>query len=580
MHLSNLCLQACNRLPAVLRLLLLAGVAQAAALALPSENEIVERSLWNCNALFFRHALPSNATLERVQVVPAGGTFGENATNIPYPYWPTNLPQLCAVIVNVTSSPSSSFRFGLLLPTVWNSRFLAVGNGGYAGGINWLSAGSGTHYGFAVVSTDTGHSAGVLDGTWALNAPEKKADWGWRSIHGSVELGKKLTAAYYGGKVRYSYFSGCSTGGRQGMKEVQIAPDSFDGALIGSSAWDSNVLNTYVTQLGIYNLPVGAPNYIAYTRFPVVAEQVRAQCDGVDGVVDGIVSAPERCRFDYAKIQCGSPSVVLNESACFTAPQIQTLKNIYSDWYDNRTGEYLYPGLLMGSEDMWLAGTLLGYAEPSPFGIGFAQDFVYDDPTWQWQTFNDSIVDTARRVNPGNATADQYDLSAFRRRGGKMIMYHGLADGLVPTKGSELYYNRTLQAMGGGHPGVHGKGKGKANSVDDFLRLFMIPGMQHCYGTAVDAPWYINGEFQADLMGTGLWSVPGFADAKHDALLALMEWTESGRAPDEIIATTWKTSTNPLSGVLRQRPLCPYPKTAVWNKRSDVNKASSWHCSD
>ncbi|CAK7221401.1 hypothetical protein SBRCBS47491_004518 [Sporothrix bragantina] len=556
-----------SRLPAVLAVLLLAGVAQAASIPRTTDNEgkHVERSLWNCNVLFFQKILPKNAALEKVQIVPAGGTFGEGTFDVPYPYQPTNLPPLCAVIVNVTSSPSSSYRFGLLLPSFWNSRFLAVGNGGFAGGINWLSAGSGTHYGFAVVSTDTGHNSSVIDATWALNEPEKQADWGWRSLHGSVSLGKTLTAAYYGTKVRYSYFSGCSTGGRQGMKEVQISPDSFDGALIGSSAWDTNNLNTYVTQLGIYNLPVGAPNYIDYTRFPVIGDQVLAQCDGADGVLDGIVSAPERCNFDYSKLQCGSPTAVLNASACFTAAQIQTIKNIYSDWHDNKTGAYLYPGLLMSSEDMWLAGTLLGYAEPSPFGIGFAQDFVYNDPNWQWQTFNDSIVATAQKVNPGQATADDYDLSAFRKRGGKMIMYHGLADGLVPTKGSELYYNRTQQAMG--------------KDLGDFFRMFMIPGMQHCYNTAVDAPWYINGEFQADLMGTGLWSVPGFADAKHDALLALMEWTEKGQAPDEIIATTWNTPTNPFSGVLRQRPLCPYPQTAKWNKHLDINKASSWYCS-
>ncbi|CAK7200144.1 hypothetical protein SEUCBS139899_002834 [Sporothrix eucalyptigena] len=479
---------------------------------------------------------------------------------------PTNLPPLCAIIVNVTSSPSSSYRFGLLLPNFWNSRFLAVGNGGFAGGINWLSAGSHTHYGFAVVSTDTGHNSSVIDATWALNQPEKQADWGWRSLHGSVTLGKELTAAYYGSNVRYSYYSGCSTGGRQGMKEVQISPGSFDGALIGSSAWDTNNLNTYVTQLGIYNLPYGAPNYINATRFPVIGAEVVAQCDGADGVLDGIVSAPEKCNFDFSKLQCGSPSVVLNSSACFTAAQIQTMKNIYSDWRDNTTGEFLYSGLLMGSEDMWLAGTLLGYPQPSPFGIGFAQDFVYNDPTWQWQTFNDSIVATAQKVNPGQATADSYDLSAFRRRGGKLLMYHGLADGLVPTKGSELYYNRTQAKMG--------------NNLGDFYRMFMIPGMQHCYNTAVDAPWYINGEFQADLLGTGYWSVPGFADAKHDALLALMEWTERGEAPTEIIATTWNTPTNPLSGVLRQRPLCPYPQTAKWNSKFDINLASSWYCSN
>lgn len=404
----------------------------------------------------------------------------------------------------------------------------------------------------------------MIDVSWALNSPEKQSDWGWRSLHGSVTLGKTLTAAYYGDSVRYSYYSGCSTGGRQGLKEVQISPDSFDGALIGSSAWDTANLNTYVTQVGIYDLPVGAPNHIDYTRFPVIGAEVIAQCDGADGVLDGIVSAPELCDFDFSRLQCGSPTCVLNSSACFTPEQIQTMKNIYSDWYSD-AGEFLYPGLLLSSEDMWYAGTLLGWPEPSPFGVGYAQDFVYGDPDWQWQTFNDSIVATAQRERPGQATADQYDISAFRDRGGKVIMYHGLADGLVPTKGSQLYYSRTQQAMGW--------------DVGDFFRLFLIPGMQHCYDTVVDAPWYINGEFQADLLGTGFWSVPGFPDARHDALLALMGWTERGSAPDQIVATTWVTPTDPSSGVLRQRPLCPYPQTAKWNRYLDVNEASSWYCS-
>ncbi|OAA53639.1 Tannase/feruloyl esterase [Niveomyces insectorum RCEF 264] len=550
----------------LLGLLPLAGVAQALSIPRTTGGDQVEHALWHCNAAFFEQALPEHAALERVETVAAGGTFGEGAANLPYPVGPTNLPPLCALVVNVTSSPSSSYRFGLLLPDAWNDRFLAVGNGGFAGGINWLSAGSGTHYGFAVVSTDTGHNSSVTDATWALNEPEKQADWGWRSLHGSVALGKTLTAAYYGNRIRYAYYSGCSTGGRQGLKEVQIDPDSFDGALIGSAAWDTDNLNTYVTQLGIYDLPVGAPNFINYTRFPVIGAEIVAQCDGADGVLDGIVSAPERCNVDYSRLQCGSPTSALNASVCFTSEQIQTIQNIYSDWRSKETGDYLYSGLLPGSEDMWYAGTLLGGTEPSPFGVGFAQDFLYGDPGWQWQTFNDSIVADAHRVQPGQATADQYDLSAFRNGGGKIIMYHGLADGLVPTKGSELYYNRTEQVMG--------------NDIDDFLRLYLVPGMQHCYDTAVDAPWYINGEFQADLMGTDVWSVPGFVDAKHDALLALLEWTEHGRAPTDIVATTWVTPTNASSGVLRQRPLCPYPQTARWNRYFDINRASSWYCSD
>jgi feruloyl esterase len=159
-----------------------------------------------------------------------------------------------------------------------------------------------------------------------------------------------------------------------------------------------------------------------------------------------------------------------------------------------------------------------------------------------------------------------YDLSDFRSRGGKMIMYHGLADGLVPTKGSQFYYNRTAATMGG------------LARTRDFFRLFLVPGMQHCWGTTVDAPWNFAGAFQAGFLGNDTWSVPGFRDARHDALLALVDWVEEGRAPDSIVATTWESSMNASSGVKSQRPLCAFPEKAVYHGHGKVRAASSWSC--
>ena len=199
----------------------------------------------NCNTHFFQTLLRNNpnASVEAVVPVPAGGSYGEGVADVPYPYNPTGLPELCAVTIKVVSSSSSSYRFGLFLPTAsqWNSRFLAMGNGGFAGGINWLDMGPGPHYGFATISTDLGHSSGITDLTWALNAPEKRSDWGWRALHGSSVLGKELTQGYYGKALDYSYYSGCSTGGRQGLREIQEFPDTFDGALIGAAAWHVSV---------------------------------------------------------------------------------------------------------------------------------------------------------------------------------------------------------------------------------------------------------------------------------------------------------------------------------------------------
>jgi feruloyl esterase len=190
----------------------------------------------NCNPAFFNHILPTNASTLLTDSLPANGSFGQ-AADIAYPTNATNLPALCAVIINVTSSASSSYTFGLFLPDEWNERFIAVGNGGFSGGINWFSMGAVAPYGFAVVSTNTGHNSTGQDMTWALNNPETKADWGYRAMHGSVVLGKLVTDAYYGGELKYSYYAGCSTGGKQGMKEVQMFPEDFDGVLVGAPAW-------------------------------------------------------------------------------------------------------------------------------------------------------------------------------------------------------------------------------------------------------------------------------------------------------------------------------------------------------
>ncbi|KAJ6437383.1 feruloyl esterase B [Purpureocillium lavendulum] len=536
-------------------LLVIAGIALGVAGATPQGRDVRSQ---RCNVQFLKCKLPKGVSLERVVSLPAGSTYGEGAANLAYPTNPTNLPGACAVTLKVVSSPTSSYRFAIFLPDNWNERFLAVGNGGFGGGINWMDMAAGAHYGFATISTDTGHSSTSTDLTWGLNAPQKRIDWGWRSLHGSVQHGKTITQAYYARRIKYSYYSGCSTGGRQGLKEVQTSPDSFDGALIGAAAWETDHLNNYVTQLGIFDLPAGSPHFINYTQFPIIGQEVIRQCDGADGVLDGIVSAPQLCNFNFGKLQCGAGSA-LPPSTCFTVPQIETIKKIYGDWISS-SGDFLYPGMTLSSEFLWY--TVLGGTAPTPFGVGYQRYFLYNDPAWQWQSFNDSTVQFAEKYDVSRATAAQYDISAFRDRGGKVLMYHGVADGLVPTKGSELYYNRTVQAMG--------------KNISGFFRLFLVPGMQHCLGTVVNAPWYFGASSQASAIGTDAWSVPGFRDARHDALLALMEWTERGRAPDQIIATTWNSPYLPSSGVLQQRPLCPYPKMAAWNGVADIKAAASW----
>ncbi|KAI0136214.1 tannase and feruloyl esterase-domain-containing protein [Xylariales sp. AK1849] len=509
--------------------------------------------------------LPANASIERVDYVESGSTYGEAGLDLNYPTQPTNLPELCAVTVYVPSSATSAYRFGVFLPLAWNSRFLTIGNGGFGGGINWLDMGSYVKYGFAVVSTDTGHNSTTGDVSWAYQAPQKKIDWGWRAMHGSVVTGKQVVEAYYASKIAYSYYNGCSTGGRQGLKEVQISPDSFDGVIIGSPGWYTSHLNTWITKAGTYNLPETDPKYIDWQLFPAMNDLVVKQCDQLDGVKDGIISLPDACVPDYTEMLCSRPGA--NQSACLTAEQLQTPKNVYSDYLASN-GQFLYPGLSPGCEGQWQA--VLNFTTTSPFGYNYLRFMLLENPAWNYTYYNDSLVSYAVQTDPGFATANDYNLTAFKNLGHKMIMYHGLGDGLIPPKGTDMYYNNVITTMGD-----------NLTATQEFFRYFQVPGMQHCWTTAtdtVDAPWMFGGEFQATSMGTDVWSVPGFKDKRHDILLALMDWVENGTAVESIIATTWEQPLNYSSGLRRQRPLCPYPQMATWNG-VDINNATSWNCS-
>ncbi|KAI1465597.1 tannase-domain-containing protein [Daldinia caldariorum] len=525
----------------------------------------------NCHEDTFASVLPTTAKVERVEHISAGSSFGEPDTDLMYPTPPTNLPELCAVIISVVSSPISSYRYGIFLPADWNGRFLAVGNGGFGGGINWMDMGAGVRYGFAVVSTDTGHNSTTADLRWALNNGEMKTDWGWRALHGTVEQGKDLVTTYYSKPISHSYYNGCSTGGRQGLKEVQISPDSFDGVLVGAPSWYTSHLNTWVCKVATYNWPTSAPKHINWQTLPPIGSEVVRQCDDLDGVSDGIISSPEKCNINFDALRCSNGnsdaiSDFATSSNCLNDAQIDTLKKMYAGFTIDATGESVMPGLLPGSENQMY--TLLNYSDASPYGLGYVRYFVLNDPMFAAAQYNDSLLRLAEALDPGNATADGYNLTTFRDRGGKMLLYHGAADGLVPTTAGSLYYERAVQATSGGDVGA----------ARAFFRRLEVPGMQHCGLTAVGAPWAIGGAGQAAFLGNDTHSVPGFADAGHDALLALMDWVEKGTPVDQVVATAWKEQKDASSGVLRQRPVCAYPDTATWDGKGNMDEAGSWSC--
>ncbi|KAI1386112.1 tannase and feruloyl esterase [Hypoxylon trugodes] len=509
--------------------------------------------------------LSHNVTILDVVHVPFNGSYGDPTPILGVgAMYSTALPDLCAVELNVTSSETSSYSVSIFLPSNWNSRFLAVGGGGVAGYTNYADMGVGSQYGFATVSTDNGHKGAPFDVTWAYKNTEKQIDFGWRAMHGSVELAKQLITRYYGEDIRYNYYSGCSTGGRQGLKEAQVDASSFDGMLIGAPAWWTSHQVSWTTKVSKDYYPVGDPKSIPAELFStLVAPTVIEQCDKADGLKDGIVSAPDKCHPDFDVISCDNHGA--NSSACLTSLQIDTLKKIYADYYVGK--EFVHPGLGYSSELGWSQNMFSG--QPIPFGLDWLRYAVFEDLDWPLDAYNDSTYEYIKKLDIWkDVDADDYDVSPYRNRGGKIVMYHGLSDPLIVTKGSGYFYERVEKATAASRP------------IHDWFRLFYIPGMMHCSGTApgVDAPWHINGGGQNLGIGSNAYSVPGFRDPQHDALLALMEWVEGGKAVDQIIATTWHNSTVPSSGVWKQRPLCPYPKKAVYDGFGDANKAHSWVC--
>ncbi|KAI1340268.1 tannase and feruloyl esterase [Xylariaceae sp. FL0016] len=547
---------------------LLLGVAGCTAMVGLSWSE--PRQAEQCTMEYFASIVPTGIEIERVQHVTSG--FFVETGNLGYPAIATGLPELCAVIVR---NATLDYRFGLFMPDTWNSKMLTIGSYSFLGGINWLDMGAGVKYGAVSLSTDTGHNSGTGDITWA-NTTQKKVNWAWQALEGSIITGRSLIETYYARNVKYSYFNGCSTGGRQALKQIQRTPDIFDGALIGAPAWDTKHLMPLVSELAIWNLPENASKSIDDANlFARLQAEVVKQCDSLDGVTDHIVSSPEACRqhFDIKQIRC---DVTSNKTACWTQAQIETAQNMYND-YVTKDGKLVYKGAEYSSEVTWSIFLLPAVPDDESMNVRRNFDAQYEryfmsyGPNWPITDYNDSTVADAevRDATDVQATADQYDLGTFRNTG-KIIMYGGLADNLVPVQHTTLYYNRTVETMG---------------EIDGFFRYFQIPGMGHCWGTLdnVKAPWMIGGAGQAAQLppyNSG-WSVPlGFNDSRHDALLALMDWVENGTVVSQLIASEFNFTDDTGQNITlyRQRPICVYPQTAKWDGKGNQDDASSWSC--
>ena len=460
------------------------------------------------------------ATVTMAKAVPAGpfeaGRFK------------TELPAFCRLALTLKPTADSDIRVEIWLPeSGWNGKYEGVGNPGWAGTIVYSDLAQALRRGYAAASTDGGHASGST-AAFALEHPEKLIDFGYRSVHQMTLRAKELVAAYYGDAPKKSYFSGCSSGGRQGLMEAQRFPNDYDGIVAGAPTnnWTNMMFGRiWIAQSSHRN----EASYIPPAKYPAMHAAVLAACDALDGVRDGVIEDPGRCHFDPGAIECKGG----DDSSCLTAPQVAAARKIYSAARNSRTGEEIFPGLEPGSEMGW--STLAG---PKPFGL--ADDHfkyvVFQNPAWDFLSLNfDGDLATAIKVDGGILSAVSTDMKAFWARGGKMIQYHGWADQQAQPRNSPNFYKRVLDAV-----------DNRAKVMDSY-RLFMVPGMGHCGG--------------------------GDGTSSFDMIAALEQWVEKGKAPDQIVAAHL-VDRKPD----RTRPLCPYPQVARYKGEGSTDEAANFAC--
>jgi Tannase and feruloyl esterase len=442
---------------------------------------------------------------------------------------------------------AGQIHFELKLPTsTYQGRYLQSGCGGYCGAIQ--SPGfpaCDAQFGgdFALAATDDGHtSAGAFDALWGATDEQLHLDFGFRAVHVVAVAAKAIIAAYYGAPPRDSYFEGCSDGGREGLMEAQRFPHDFAGIIAGAPANYMAFLASEATAwVARVNTDAQGRQILTAAKTPALHAAVVAACDRVDGLVDGQIDDPRACRFDPASIACPAGA---DRPDCLTPVQVRTVRKLYAPPTDSR-GRLLYPGgEELGSEASW-AGPL-PWLTPPPgvpaFGAVAADNYLRylafragrpGVPLADWQF-------TARdfdRLRPESRVIDSTDtdLRAFRAAGGKLILYHGWSDTLIPPRGTLAYYQGVRDRMGG------------LAATQQFARLFMFPDVFHCAGG-------------------------GPSPDTSDLVRQLVDWSERGIAPGRTIAS----QTDQTGKVIRTRPVFAYPTRATYDGSGSLDDAANF----
>ena len=470
------------------------------------------------------------------------------ATLLPAGANPNPVGTIALPICRVVAVTEPAVQFEVWLPSSgWNGKFQLVGNGGTAGVISYSAMRPALARGYAVASTDTGHvSSGSFDSTWALNRPDLVADFGHRGTHVTAVNGKAITRAFYGEKPNYSYYVGCSKGGQQGLMEAQRYPEDFDGLIAGDPA--NNWTRFYAGSHLWYSMATlkDPESYIPASKTALLGNASRAACDAIDGIVDGVIDDPRKCKFDPAVLTCKAGQ---DPATCLTPKQVTAAKAIYSG-VRTPWGELVHPPLVPGAEDGpggWAAWT----TGSAPFtGLhwlaadGFFRYMVFNNPGYDPMTFNfgSDLLFALHKVGHSVDAVDP-DLRDLQKRGSKLIVYHGFSDPDISPLNSINYFESVVDF----NARRHDDRDDALERTQDFFRLFMVPGMQHCSG--------------------------GPGPNSFDMLTQLENWVEKGQAPTRVVAS------HITNGVVdRTRPLCVDPKVAVYDGSGSTDDEANFAC--
>jgi tannase/feruloyl esterase len=461
-----------------------------------------------------------------------------------------DLPVFCRVAGEIHPTADSRIRFEVWLPAEgWNGRVLGTGNGGFAGSIYYQQLAGYLKRGFAVTGTDAGHQSEGTDASWAYQHPEKIKDFGWRAIHLTADRAKQILNAYYGKPADKSYFDACSDGGREALMEAQRFPEDYDGILAGAPAYAwSTLLGAGARALQALT---GDPNaYIPDGKLNAIQRASLAACDSLDGVRDGVIGEPAKCHFDPQVLLCKGE----DSPECLTQPQIDTLKFLYAGFKDEH-GAVIFPGTPMGDETSWKEW-VVGEDPTASLSSRFAQNYfrymVTGDPKFNVLTATPIELLRQSREKAADLDATNPDLSRFADRGGKLILYHGWNDPAIAPGYTVSYFKNVEEKMG-------------AEKAASFLRLYMIPGMEHCS----------NGPGASAL---GQLGIPTASGPQFGLFDSLENWVEKGSPRDNVIATKYEAGPNAGPKPKFTRPLCAYPKVARYTGSGDENDASSFAC--